>query len=617
MNKFRSDINGLRAIAVLGVVLFHYKPDWLPGGFAGVDVFFVISGFLMTGIIIEKLLKNNFSFFDFYLKRALRIIPALSLLCISLIVIGFFVLDPASYQVLAKDAISTVLFISNYIYFFNSGYFDQSSQERFLLHSWSLSVEWQFYLLLPPLMVFLYKKIRNDLFVYLFSFLVVTLLLLELGLWLYKPGFIYYDFICRSWELLLGGLIYFIPKIRSSLLKNVAFYSGFFSIVFSFFYFDSSFAWPGYYALLPVAGAGLIIFSKKHSFLLDNVIFQKIGSTSYSLYLVHWPLIVLYKKLNIELTWLNYVFLCCALTFLLNFFGEKKRGSFKKNVVVYLSLSFAAVSIAHSGMPSRLKNPEAFNMSVEQYRIKYEGNLQISDSPNVVYFNGNEKDFDYILIGSSHARHYYSYIKNNNVKVASLALDGCNITKNYMTESYNDKLCEKRYDQMISFINSHPGKIVLWSTLWTWIGPRRDGASDQTPLLEKIYKEVNLFIKDIDVTKNPLYLIGDVQGSKKLMFECLAKNELPLNSIFHFNKCQSYQKENDDGVNAVLARIAGENKNTFFIAADKALCSNKKCVVMKDNQPLYTDYGHLSKEGSEIVGKYIFQHVHELDSMQR
>ncbi|MBU5376253.1 acyltransferase family protein [Pantoea septica] len=343
MDKFRSDINGLRAIAVLGVVLFHYKPDWLPGGFAGVDVFFVISGFLMTGIIIEKLSKNNFSFFDFYLKRALRIIPALSLLCISLIVIGFFVLDPASYQVLAKDAISTVLFISNYIYFFNSGYFDQSSQERFLLHSWSLSVEWQFYLLLPLLMVFLYKKIRNDLFVYLFSFLVVTLLLLELGLWLYKPDFIYYDFISRSWELLLGGLIYFIPKIRTSLLRNVAFYSGFFSIVFSFFYFDSSFAWPGYYALLPVAGAGLIIFSKKHSFLLDNVIFQKIGSTSYSLYLVHWPLIVLYKKLNIELTWLNYLFLCCALTFLLNFFGEKKRGSFKKKCSC-LSFSFVCCS---------------------------------------------------------------------------------------------------------------------------------------------------------------------------------------------------------------------------------------------------------------------------------
>ena len=143
--NFRYDINGLRAIAIIAVILFHFNPAWVPGGFSGVDVFFVISGFLMTGIIFRGLENNNFSLFEYYASRANRIIPALAVLCMILLVFGWFYLIPSDYKALGKHVERSMLFISNFAYLKETGYFDSSSYEKWLLHTWSLSVEWQFY----------------------------------------------------------------------------------------------------------------------------------------------------------------------------------------------------------------------------------------------------------------------------------------------------------------------------------------------------------------------------------------------------------------------------------------------------------------------------------------
>lgn len=157
--KFRKDINGLRAIAVIAVVLFHFNASWLPGGFAGVDVFFVISGFLMTGIIFRGIEQDNFSILNFYIARANRIIPALALLCFVLLVFGWFYLTPLEYQSLGKHAASSVSFLSNFTYWSEAGYFAAASHEKWLLHTWSLSVEWQFYIIYPLMLVAMRKFI--------------------------------------------------------------------------------------------------------------------------------------------------------------------------------------------------------------------------------------------------------------------------------------------------------------------------------------------------------------------------------------------------------------------------------------------------------------------------
>ena len=146
---FRHDINGLRAWAVMAVVLYHFGVPGFAGGFVGVDVFFVISGFLMTSIIISGLEQGRFSLWSFYLARARRIIPALLVLCISLLVLGWFWLPSADYKMLGTHAATALAFVSNLKFWREAGYFDAASHEKWLLHTWSLSVEWQFYILLP------------------------------------------------------------------------------------------------------------------------------------------------------------------------------------------------------------------------------------------------------------------------------------------------------------------------------------------------------------------------------------------------------------------------------------------------------------------------------------
>ncbi|HBL4918517.1 TPA: acyltransferase, partial [Enterobacter hormaechei] len=141
--EYRYDINGLRAIAVLAVVLFHFNIDGFNGGFAGVDIFFVISGFLMTGIIFSRLDSASFSLADFYMARCKRIIPALAALCIAVMIACWFILIPADYESLGNHVLSSMLFISNNTYFSEVNYFDADSHSKWLLHTWSLSVEWQ------------------------------------------------------------------------------------------------------------------------------------------------------------------------------------------------------------------------------------------------------------------------------------------------------------------------------------------------------------------------------------------------------------------------------------------------------------------------------------------
>ena len=157
-DKFRHDINWLRSIAVIAVVLYHFHISFLNGGFVGVDIFFVISGFLMTGIILTKVEFN--SLFNFYISRFLRIVPALCFVVLFMVVAGFFILSTKEYEELSTNATASLLFFSNKYYALHSSYFDSSSENNFFLHTWSLSVEWQFYLIFP-IVIIIIRKLKN------------------------------------------------------------------------------------------------------------------------------------------------------------------------------------------------------------------------------------------------------------------------------------------------------------------------------------------------------------------------------------------------------------------------------------------------------------------------
>jgi len=203
--QFRKDINGLRAIAVVFVVLFHFFPHYFSGGFVGVDIFFVISGYLMTKIICGKLDNENFSLIQFYLARVRRIFPALLLLLLVILIFGWFYFSPPDFRTFGKQFASSATFLSNIVYWMDSGYFSAVSRDNWLLHTWSLSVEWQFYILYPIALMLLYKTF-NGLRFYI-GFIVATVLLFILSVItsVTDPDMSFYLLPFRAWEMMVGN----------------------------------------------------------------------------------------------------------------------------------------------------------------------------------------------------------------------------------------------------------------------------------------------------------------------------------------------------------------------------------------------------------------------------
>ncbi|SHN29953.1 Peptidoglycan/LPS O-acetylase OafA/YrhL, contains acyltransferase and SGNH-hydrolase domains [Pseudomonas asturiensis] len=291
---FRKDINGLRAIAVIAVLLFHFHPAWLPGGFAGVDVFFVISGYLITGIIMRGLNDGTFSLKAFYTSRARRIMPALAVMCFVLLGLGWFYLLPLDYSALGTHIASSLGFVSNFVYWREAGYFTASAHEKWLLHTWSLSVEWQFYLLYPIALLVLrrFVALRNLRWWILGGSLTGFVVgVLASARW---PEASFYLLPTRAWELMLGGVACLFPFQLRSVQKRILESVGLALMLASFFLVSVQDLWPGYLVLLPVLGAfAVIVAARQNSLLTTHALSQWTGKLSYSLYLWHWPVVVL------------------------------------------------------------------------------------------------------------------------------------------------------------------------------------------------------------------------------------------------------------------------------------------------------------------------------------
>lgn len=323
--NFRYDINGLRAYAVILVVLFHFGITGFAAGFIGVDIFFVISGFLMTSIVIKSLDKGNFSLLNFYLARGIRIVPALFLVSTIVLILGWFLVLPTDYKALAKHTLSSINFFSNIVYWRESGYFDTDSHNKALLHTWSLSVEWQFYLVFPIIVALLYKikKSRNFLLTFFILGTIISFIL-SIIITAKNPSAGFFLLPTRAWEMLVGGLIFFIPKEKVPYKKPLEFI-GFFLIAISCYIFSTDTLWPSYNAVLPVLGAFLILLAhQQNSIFTKGSVFQWLGNNSYSIYLWHWPIVFFlhyfYKNddyifitagiiLSMILGWLSYTYI--------------------------------------------------------------------------------------------------------------------------------------------------------------------------------------------------------------------------------------------------------------------------------------------------------------------
>ena len=297
--EYRGEIDGLRALAVLPVISFHAGFDIFSGGFVGVDIFFVISGYLITTIIIKDLDNNTFSFKKFYERRARRIFPALIFVILISSIISFIFLTRSELASYFKSVVATLLFFSNLYFYKTTPYFRSESDLEPLLHTWSLSIEEQFYIIFPITLLLFHKFFKRYIFLMLIFGFAASLFICQF-LALKTGGTLnFYFTFSRAWELALGAICAYMIIYKnlsfSILIKNLFSIVGIVLIVFSIFFFNRQTVFPSFYTLVPTIGTALIILFASKETLVNKILsikfFVSIGLISYSLYLWHQPLL--------------------------------------------------------------------------------------------------------------------------------------------------------------------------------------------------------------------------------------------------------------------------------------------------------------------------------------
>ncbi|MGJ8694437.1 MAG: acyltransferase family protein [Thalassotalea sp.] len=624
VNKnFRHDINALRALAVIVVVFFHFRIDLLDSGFIGVDIFFVISGYLMTSIIFSKLLNNQFSHFDFYFARAVRIVPALLFVCLVLLVLGYFLLLPSEYRVLGKHTIASLSFLSNIIYFSESGYFDVSSHKKWLLHTWSLSVEWQFYLLYPFLLASLYRLIGAVKTPYIIAIVVLGSFFYCAFYSQFNQSSTYFLLQFRFWELGFGGIVYFVAQSNSLKINSrVVNLLGLTLLLLSCILLNED-NWPGYKALLPVLGTGLVILANNQTFYLyKNKAVSLLGKSSYSIYLWHWPIAVFIFQYIANTSYL-VVFIALVMSMLLgvlsykfveipiqDYFVTRKRNklNFIHNTAP-LTLSLLAVclfSVAaylSFGFPSRVSQQVKI-ADFERF------NQETSETKSIAKIKDLFAASDVILIGDSFAAavstSIQGVVEEHNQVFSKAVLRGCKTVLNIEVKNQlATRKCTKWYDELHHALITLPPK----------------SPSRKLIFVNSLSFPDNLYIvRDDEINKAAEASIKNnyVDSLCKLQTHFNVSFMLPIpqfgfdvptavaRAIFYQEKSDSpvikldYHKESNR-LGYEIGRLAAQTCGVNLLEPTDYLCPNDLCLSAINSRPLYYDPTHLSLYGAEVI----------------
>ncbi len=627
--SYRPDIDGLRAIAISSVILFHAFPSIIPGGFAGVDIFFVISGFLISTIIFKSIEKGHFSFSDFYIKRAKRIFPVLIMVLLVSLFFGFFSLYPPEYAQLSKHVASSSIFISNFILWSEAGYFDAASTTKPLLHLWSLAIEEQFYLLWPILSVMFYKLGKR--FFFLIGLILIVSFFYGLYLTITDGVAAFYSPLSRFWELGIGSILSWITlkkeKPLNDLYLNASSIVGAVLIAFSFVLLDESKGFPGYLALLPTIGAALVIFggpTAKINCLLKIKPIVGIGLISYPLYLWHWPLLtyvtsnafVLGNGDAAKLAALLVSFLLAFLSYLL--IDKPIRRSRNQKLIAIIStlllvvIGFVGFCIyKKDGLVSRVPAELQELASITNpYRFyQFGGNIRehachFTDSKNTLRkAECFGKDRPLLMIwGDSYAAALYPGVK------ALSEQYGFGITQVTAGNSppflFADKIAADgnslltNANYAIDIIERDKPDVILIS--WYVLG--KNSVRSYQVTLDALNESINR-IKGVSPNSH-IIIVGPVPQWKKNLYLIILdflKNQ-PLNA-----KLDDFMSFGLDPVSKEWDRYLAKEipkLGVTYISAYDVLCNNSGCRIRVGGGALNltaVDFGHLTKAGSEYL----------------
>lgn len=633
---FRADINGLRAIAVISVVLFHFGVSGFSGGFVGVDVFFVISGFLMTGIIVRGVNKDQFKFASFYLARARRIIPALFFLVLVLLAIGWLYLSPMDYALLGREVDKSLLFLSNNYYFKRSGYFDPDSHERLLLHTWSLSVEWQFYILYPVVLFFVAKVAKR--------LLLASILVLFFASFFYSvfksyadPSYAFYMLPSRTWEMLLGGIIYFASVKETTKINKIwCHYLGVLLIATSVFIYSSATVWPGVAALLPTMGAALVIFSGKNSIFTSNQVFQKIGDWSYSIYLWHWPLVVYLALFDVKHTFLvvsSLILFSIVLGAFSYYLIENPIRKYFTSLRPWLALLLILLPVALAlGAAKSLRDNKGFveRLPEDMFFIFNQANHKFHEM-HECHKNRGENDCMYgsgdlgvIVTGDSHAMSLVGSIAKamEGRQVLDWTDGGCPTILGVTLKDKNPSRCNDFLSPRYERLSEYPGVPILVANRFSYhlIGGNEKTSRIPAPklYLSKPYNEfseyyTNEMYKGYVETlctlakNNPVYLFKPTPELKLNVPNIMGRSLLVTGKEKRVSvSLQEYEERNQVALR--LLDEAANKCNITLLDPIPYLCDGHRCYGDIDGLPTYFDDDHLNPRGSDLL-KPLFEKV--------
>ena len=647
--KYRPEIDTLRAIAVSAVIIYHAKISLFgnlifSGGFLGVDIFFIISGYLITSIILKELLeKNSFSFRNFYIKRVRRILPALLFVMLVSIPFSWIYLYPSDLVSFSKSILYSLGFGSNF-YFHFSG-LEYGSPEGLLkpfLHTWSLSVEEQYYILFPIGLVLVFKYYRKHLLYFLLACLVISLMLADWGSKNYVSATFYFLH-SRIWELILGSLLaYYEIKLghrgQNKILCQILPILGLALIFFSFLYFDNNIFHPSFYTLIPAIGVTFVMwFSYRDNLvlrILSNKVFVKIGLISYSLYLWHYPIFSFANHLEIFFNNNFEKLILILLTFLLSIFTyyfieqpARKNISLKAIIssvsVIFLIISIYSVTvIIMDGFNNRIK--------VKNYQKKHTFLYLEQDDRacfgRICNFGSNKKKI--ILLGDSHlgslAYDLYNKTKSD-YSFLSITSAGYFHLRNVDQISRHSKKINKNYNELRIKIDkildrSNNNIIIIGgATSLYFYNKRIEGRALHWNYLfvDKKTKKYNpqfvenAFIDFIEkLSKNNevilLYPIPEIgRNLQKKKFENMIR-------VFNY-KYSDFLKQNKE---VIKFFDSINNPKVHKVFSYKAFCNEEftpLCLTHdKDNFFFYDGY-HPSIKGSQMINDLIIKKINYLN----